>query len=293
MAEIKLDGKTGHWRKKLVFYLRVIPWPVVLIIFIFLLFAVVPSMFGVEKSMIDISLSNRLLPPSWSFHEGYFLGTDHVGRDVWAMVVIGARVTLQTSIIALLLAAAVGSFIGIIAAYYGGMVGAIIMRLVDATFSLPTMLLALMLAISLGPSTGNVIIAILAVLWARFARIVRGEVLVIMKKDFILYAKVAGRGDLFTIFHHIVPNVTHTILVLTSLNIGWVIVTTATLSFLGAGIPPVIPNWGNMLSEARGYITISWWMSVFPGAAIFLITMAFNVFGDWLRDFMDPKLRQA
>jgi len=275
--------------------LRRVPWAMVLIIAIFILFAAVPGLFGVGRSMIEVSLYNRFLPPSWiSLAEtGHLLGTDHLGRDVWAMVILATRVTLWVSVAALSVAMVVGTFIGIVSGYFGGKLDAVAMRFVDATFSLPTTLVAMVLAITLGPTTSNIIIVVLLVLWARFARVIRSEVLVVKKKDFVQYAKVAGRSDFFIMVRHILPNVTHTIMVLVSLNIGWVIVLTATLSFLGAGIPPTIPNWGSMLAEARSYLATAWWAAVFPGMAIFLITLAFNLFGDWLRDFMDPRLRQV
>lgn len=203
----------------------------------------------------------------------------------------GARVTLIVAALTILVGGGVGLALGITAGYAGGRVGSIIMRTVDATMSFPTILIALLLAVTMGPGLKTVIIAVSLIIWARFARLVRGEVLALREKDFIDHAKVIGCSDLRIMAFHIVPNVLNTFMVLVSLEVGYVIVVEATLSFLGAGIPPPTPSWGQMVSEGRQYISSAWWISLVPGAAITLVVLSLNLFGDWLRDYLDPKLR--
>ena len=151
---------------------------------------------------------------------------------------------------------------------------------------------AVVFSMTLGPSMKTVIIAISVVLWARFARVIRGEVLAISDRDYVLQAKVAGASQLRIMFFHILPNIFNTFMILLSLNVGWIILVEASLSFLGAGIPPPTPSWGQMVAEGRGYVTTAWWIALFPGLALALTVFAFNQFGDWLRDRLDPKLRQ-
>ena len=219
------------------------------------------------------------------------MGTDTMGRDMLTRMFFGARVTLIVAALTILVGGGVGLALGITAGYAGGRVGSIIMRAVDATMSFPTILIALLLAVTMGPGLKTVIIAVSLIIWARFARLVRGEVLALREKDFIDHAKVIGCSDLRIMAFHIVPNVLNTFMVLVSLEVGYVIVVEATLSFLGAGIPPPTPSWGQMVSEGRQYISSAWWISLVPGAAITLVVLSLNLFGDWLRDYLDPKLR--
>lgn len=167
------------------------------------------------------------------------------------------------------------------------------MRAVDATLSLPVILLALLLTVVLGPSLTNLIYVMGIVLWARYARVVRGEVLSWKEREFVAYARVAGTSPFKIIIRHIFPNVVNTLMVMLTFQTGYIILLEAGLSFLGAGVPPPTPSWGGMVSEGRGYITSAWWLSVFPGAAIALVVLSLNLFGDWLRDYLDPKLRQV
>jgi peptide/nickel transport system permease protein len=182
--------------------------------------------------------------------------------------------------------------VGLVAGYYGGRVDAVLMRLTDATMSFPVILLALILAVTVGPSFANVVIAIAVILWARYARVIRGQVLTLMELDFIAQARIAGAGAWRVISRHLLPNTLNTLVVLVTLQIGYVIIVEASLSFLGAGIPPPTPAWGSMIAEGREFVTSAWWVSFFPGLAIMLVVLAFNLLGDWLRDTLDPKLRQ-
>jgi peptide/nickel transport system permease protein len=240
------------------------------------------------------SLRNRFKPPVWM--EGgsskHLLGTDRLGRDMLSRMIWGSRVSLAAGVVTVLLASAFGAGVGLVAGYHGGTVDAVLMRATDATMSCPLILLALILAVTVGPSFTHVVVAIAVILWARYARVIRGQVLTLMGLDFIAQARIAGAGAWRIITRHLFPNTLNTLVVLVTLQIGYVIIVEASLSFLGAGIPPPTPAWGSMISEGREFVTSAWWVSSLPGLAILLVVLAFNLLGDWLRDTLDPKLRQ-
>src|SRR5437762_8179775 len=242
----------------------------------------------------DQSLRNRFKPPAWE--EGgswkYPLGTDRLGRDMLSRIIWGSRVSLAAGVITVLLASAFGAAVGLVAGYYGGRVDAALMRITDATMSFPVILLALILAVTVGPSFTNVVVAIAVILWARYARVIRGQVLTLMELDFIAQARIAGAGAWRVISRHLLPNTLNTLVVLVTLQIGYVIIVEASLSFLGAGIPPPTPAWGSMIAEGRDVITIARWVSFFPGLVILLVVLAFNLLADCLRDTLDLNLRQ-
>jgi peptide/nickel transport system permease protein len=193
---------------------------------------------------------------------------------------------------ALLAGGGIGLGLGIVSGYLGGRADGFLMRVVDGTLTFPTILIALLLAVSLGQGLQTMVIAITVILWARFARVVRGEVLTVKTRDYVALARVHGCSHLRIMAVHILPNVLNTFMVLLSLHIGFVILVEASLSFLGAGIPPPTPSWGQMVADGRSHIASAWWLSFTPGAAIMLVVLAFNLFGDWLRDWLDPRLRQ-
>ncbi len=240
------------------------------------------------------ALRAHFRPPVWVAGGGWdhLLGTDRLGRDLLTRIIYGARVSLTAGVITVLVATAVGVAVGLVAAYFRGRTDAVLMQLTDATLSIPIILLALILAVTVGPSFGNVVFAIAAILWARYARVIRGEALSLMERDFIALARVAGCSPARIIAIHLFPNILNTVVVLFTLQVGDVIIVEAALSFLGAGIPPPTPAWGSMVAEGREFITTAWWISVFPGLAIGLVVLSFNILGDWLRDRLDPKLRQ-
>ncbi len=243
------------------------------------------------------SLSKKLLPPVWM--EGgtteHLLGTDRVGRDILTRIMYGARVSVVTAVIAIFIAGVVGTSLGIIAGYTGGMVDAVVMRLVDISLSIPIILLALVLVAAIGASMGTVITVLVLLMWSRYARLVRGETLAVRVQDFIARAQVSGSSHPRIMLRHVFPNVFNSVIVLATLNVGFVIILESTLSFLGAGIPPPQPAWGLMVADGRVLITspVGWWVAMFPGLAIMLVVLSMNLLGDWLRDRLDPKQRQV
>jgi len=240
------------------------------------------------------SIYDSHTPPFWQ-EEGsskFLLGTDFQGRDILSRIIHGSRVSLLVSMLTILAAGGGGSFLGIISGYYGGAIDSVIMRAADIFYALPSILLALVFAITLGPSLENVVIVIVVTLWAKFARQIRGEVLSIREREFVAMARVAGASDLRIMIKHILPNIANTIVVLATLLVGVVILLESTLSFLGVGVPPPAPTWGLMISDGRRWISEAWWVSTLPGIAILLTIVSFNLLGDWLRDYLDPRLRQ-
>jgi peptide/nickel transport system permease protein len=270
-----------------------LPWGPIIIIAA-MIFVAVCAPWLTPHSPIEQSLPERLLPPVWQDggKPGHLLGTDLFGRDLLTRLFYGARVSLAVAGAALLAGGGIGLIIGIVSGYVGGRLDSFLMRAVDATLAFPTILFALLLAVTMGQGLRTVVIAVSVILWARFARVVRGEVLAVKSRDFIALAEVRGCSHLRIMLVHILPNVLNTFMVLLTLHMGFVILVEASLSFLGAGIPPPTPSWGQMVAEGRGRIASAWWLSMFPGIAITLVVLAFNLFGDWLRDRLDPRLRQ-
>ena len=246
------------------------------------------------RSPVEGSLGERLKPPIGM--EGavtdHPLGTDRLGRDTLSRLVYGARISLSVSIVGIALTGALGTFIGLMAGFLGGWVDTLLMRLVDISLSLPGILIAVLLSVVFEPSFSNVIIVVVFLLWPSYARLVRGETLGLKQQEFVALARIAGCSDLTIMFRHIVPNLVPSILVLATLHVGYVIVLEAALSFLGVGIPPPTPSWGVMVSDGRGLIEQAWWVSILPGIAILVTVLSLNILGDWVRDRLDPKLRQ-
>jgi len=239
----------------------------------------------------DQNFLASLAPPFWA-EEGSLanlLGGDNLGRDILSRIIYGARLSLIISVFAIVLAGGVGVLLGLIAGYAGGAIDALIMRIVDAFLAMPFILMALGFVAALGPSVTNIIIVMGITNWARYARLVRGEVLSVKSRDFVALARVAGQARWRIGVMHILPNVTNSIIVLATLDLGRVIILESSLSFLGLGVQPPDISWGLMLADGRAYMTVAWWLMVMPGLAILLAVLSLNIFGDWLRDRLDPR----
>jgi peptide/nickel transport system permease protein len=239
------------------------------------------------------ALSDRLTPPAWQ--EGgsaaHLLGTDLLGRDTLSRLIFGARTSLAVAVLAILVSGIVGSLLGAIAGYLGGWANVVIMRLVDLAFSFPAILLAMVLAVVVGPSFFNIIFVISLVLWAEYARMARGETLRVREMDFVALAQVAGVSRTRILMRHILPNVASSLIVLATLQVGIVIIMESSLSFLGVGVPPPTPDWGSMIAEGRSYVVTAWWLSVVPGVAIVATVLSFNLLGDTLTEILNPALQ--
>jgi peptide/nickel transport system permease protein len=241
------------------------------------------------------TLGDRFRPPFWQAggSDAHLLGTDHLGRDVLSRLIFGARVSMIVGITAVLIAGVTGTVLGIISGYLGGWVDQAIMRLTDTWLALPALTFAIFLAAVVGPSELNIIVILGLVYWTRYARVIRGEVLSLKEREFVRLAIVAGCSKRTIMIKHILPNVINSAIVLATLMIGVVIISEASLSFLGVGVPPPKPAWGLMLADGKkGMMAGYWWLTVLPGCCIMLMVLSANLLGDWLRVKLDPQLRQ-
>lgn len=236
---------------------------------------------------IAIAPMERLLGPS----SRHILGTDELGRDLLSRIIHGSRVSLLTGVTVVALAGTVGIFVGTVAGYFRGWLDTILMRLIDMLLAFPGLVLAMAIASALGPSLTNAMLAVAVVSVPGYARLARGQVLVVREREFVAAARVLGAGDLRIVVRHVLPNCLSPLLVYATMGIGSAILTAAALSFIGLGAQAPTPEWGAMVASGREFLLDQWWYATFPGAAIFVTVMAFNLFGDWLRDLLDPRLR--
>lgn len=263
----------------------------VITIVVVLLAALAPYFVTVDPIRQDLMTAR--LPPAWHA-EGTWqhpLGTDFLGRDVWSRILYGARTTMLASVAAAIGAAAVGIILGFVAGYYEGFVGSVIMRIVDLMLAFPLIVLALALVAALGPSVENLIAALVITGWMVYARVVRAAVITLKEQPFVQAARALGAADVGIMLRHLLPNTVTVILVLLPMEIARIIITESALSFLGLGVPPPTPSWGRMLAESRLYLTIDYWIAVFPGLAITIAVLGVTFLGDGLRDRLDPRLR--
>lgn len=243
---------------------------------------------------VKMSLPDRLMPPFWA--EGgsteHLLGTDKMGRDILSRLIFGARISLSISLLVIAITATVGTTLGIVGGYLGGRTEAFLMRITDISMAFPPILVAMLLCVSMGPSFATVVLSISLLGWAPYARLIRGETLRVREEDFIAQARVTGTSPIRIMIRHIFPNIVNPLVIVMTLQVGLLIITEASLSFLGVGIPPPAPSWGNMINDGRNLVDTAWWISTFPGIAIGLVVLSGNFLGDWLRDKLDPRLRQ-
>ncbi len=228
-----------------------------------------------------------LMPPSWE----HPFGTDQLGRDVLSRVIWGARVSVEVGVISVGIAVVIGTVIGAVSGYYGGLVDSVLMRFVDIMLCFPTFFLILAVISVLEPSIVNIMVVIGLTSWMGVARLVRAEVLSLKEREFVLAAKVMGAGDLRIIFKHIIPNAMGPVLVAATLGVGSAILVESALSFLGIGVQPPTPSWGGILASGKDNIEIAWWLSFFPGVAILVTVLGYNLLGEGLRDILDPRMR--
>jgi len=236
-------------------------------------------------------IAKRLQAPG--LDSSHILGTDEVGRDILSRLIYGARVSLLVGVIAVGLSCPLGVLVGLIAGYAGRRVDSVLMRITDIQLAIPTILLAIAVVAVLGPGLGNVILTLSVTGWTLYARLVRGETLVVKGRDFVQAARAAGAGDARIMARHVLPNVFSPVIVVAVFAVANMIVLEATLSFLGLGVEPSIVTWGRMLNGGRLYLSTAWWLTAFPGFAIFVTVLAVNLLGDHLRDWLDPRLRNT
>ena len=239
-------------------------------------------------------IRDRHIPPVWT-QEGttnHLLGTDHAGRDVFSRMLYGARISLVVAAIALFSGGTIGTALGIFSGYYGGMVDEVITRAVDIWQALPFLMVALVCVLLFEQSLTLLLFLMVALAWVPFVRVIRSVTLVIKNEPYVDLARVAGASTVRVLLRHILPGVINTAVVISTLSVGSLIMAEAALSFLGAGVPSPTPTWGSMVADGRSYLATAWWPTVFPGVAIFCVVMSLNFTGDWLRDRLDPRLRQ-
>jgi peptide/nickel transport system permease protein len=257
-----------------------------LIIFLFVFTAIFTSWLSPFDPFAQ-SIRQRLRPPG----DPYWLGTDGYGRDILSRIIWGSRISLTVGVVAVAIGATLGILVGLVAGFFGGAVDNLLMRIIDILLVLPTILLALVIVAMLGAGVFNLMIAVGIANAPRFARVIRAEVLAVKQMVFVNAASALGASSIRLMARHILPNILASILVLSTLRIAQAITTEASLSFLGLGVPPPTPTWGSMIADGRIYLRTSPWVAIIPGIMIMLIVMAFNLFGDGLRDLLDPKLR--
>lgn len=290
--EVLVEGAQRHKTRQWDIFLQLNFLLPVLVLLVMVLAAIFAGQIS-PYDPLQTSLSQRLQPPAFAGGTpAHLLGTDKLGRDILSRIIWGARVSLSVAGLVILITATIGTILGIVGGYLGGASDSFLMRVTDIALAFPGILIALLLAVTMGPGFGTVVLAISLLGWAPYARLIRGEVLKLRNADFVLQARIIGCSPLRIMLTHIFPNVVNTLLVLSTLFVGLVILTESALSYLGAGIPPPTASWGSMVSDGHSLIDTAWWISLFPGIAIGLVSLSGNYLGDWLRDRLDPRLRQ-
>jgi peptide/nickel transport system permease protein len=287
--------QASFWRRARISLLRA-RWPVLALLILF--FVASLAAFGPQIAPKDpnrITLIARLKAPFERNAQGemeYILGTDTLGRDVLSRLIYGARISLSVGLVAVCIGGTLGTFLGLTAGYFGGRIDDVIMRLADIELGFPFILLAIMVMVVLGTGVLNLVLVLGIGQWVTYARIARGETMSQREKEYIEAAHSIGASHLRVMFRGILPNIMSPLIVIASFNVASVILAEASLSFLGLGVPPTVPTWGAMLAESRDQLLANrWWLAVFPGVAIMLTVLSLNILGDWLRDFLDPRLR--
>ena len=296
MQSIDLDRLSGASDGKIVKcwkFLRRLPVLSAAIIII-LTFVAITAPWIVPHDPLDSVLLERNVPPAW-YEEGtmkYPLGKDPIGRDVLSRLIMGTRISLMIVAVSMIVGTVVGTGLGLIAGFKGGIIDEIIMRAVDIWFGIPFILVALIIAVVVGPGLTTMMGLLALASFGGFVRQVRAEVLSLKERDYVALARVAGASTTRILMVHILPGVSSTVMVIATMSTGGLILAESFLSFVGAGVPPPTPTWGAMVADGRGYMRDAWWITVVPGVAILITVMSLNFLGDWLRDKLDPRLRQ-
>ncbi len=246
-----------------------------------------PQLSPWDPTRPDRAVGFRTTPPSAE----HWLGTDRAGRDVLSRLIYGARVSLAVGFGSQLLSLIFGVVFGLVAGYFGGLIDTFVSRLIEVLQAFPSLLLLIVLSVTIGPGLVTAYIALGIVGWSGVARLVRGETLKLRNAEYVEGARALGSGNARLLFHHVFPAVTPSLIVIYSIGVGGAIIGEATLSFLGLGVQPPTPSWGQMIADGQSYLTTAWWISVFPGLAIAIVVLAFNFLGDILRDALDPRMR--
>ncbi|MCV7254995.1 ABC transporter permease [Mycobacterium hackensackense] len=283
MTDPMLDDRVKTWRLLAGNPVTVISAGIMLAVLVIALTASWIAPYGVN----DVDVPVALRPPSGA----HWFGTDELGRDVLSRVLVAVQASMKVAVISVAFAAIVGVAVGVLAGYRGGWLDTVVMRVVDVMFAFPVLLLALAIVAVLGPGLTTTILAIGVVYTPIFARVTRASTLAVRVEPYVAVSRTMGTGSGFILARHILPNITGPLIVQTSLSLAFAILSEAALSFLGLGLQPPQPSLGRMIFDSQGFVTLAWWMAVFPGAAIFVIVLAFNLLGDGLRDVLDPKQR--
>ena len=259
------------------------------VVFLLVIIALLaPLIVPFPQDSIETHIDNRFLSPS----SQHFFGTDELGRDVFSRVLYGSRLSLQVGAIAIGLALTIGVPLGVVAGYSGGMLDEVIMRITDVFLSFPPLLLAMAISTLLGPNLTNAMIAIAIAWWPWYTRLLRSEAISVRERDYVQAARAMGASPGKIVFKHVLPNCLAPIIIQASMDFGSIILTSAALSFLGLGAQPPTPEWGLMVSTGRTFFLTHWWIVTFPGLAIFIAVLSFNLVGDGLREILDPKMRR-
>jgi peptide/nickel transport system permease protein len=289
-SEAEIQGDLAARRKHRFHLVPALP---ITILSLFVLAAVFAPLLT-QYDPVRNDLVHSLESPAWldGGSSAHLLGTDSFGRDVFTRLLYGARVSLSVALFALVIAVLVGTTVGMTAGFLGKWVDSVLMRLTDVILGLPTLLVALVIAIAVGPSFRNLVLVLGFLIWPRIARLIRGETMVVKRTDFVRYSQAIGVTKFFAVMRHVFHNILPTLLVAATLEIGSVILSEASISFLGAGVPPPEASWGVMISDGEALVSTGWWISMMPGIAIAIVVLSSNALGDWLRDHLDPKTRR-
>ena len=262
------------------------------VLLVLVLIIAVLSPFIIRFDPNEVHIVDKMLPPFWSSggKESYLLGTDYLGRDIFSRIIDGAHISIIVGLVSVAFAGCIGMVVGLVSGFFGGWIDALIMRIVDSIRTIPTILLNVVIAMVMGPGIRTVIIAIGFTTWTQYARIIRGEVLSVRQREYVRSARAIGSSNWRIIFTDIMPNVISTFIVTCTSSVAQAIITESSLSFLGLGITAPAVTWGSILSDGRNYLTTAWWISTFPGIAICITCLGIMFFGDWLRDFLDPRI---